>query len=602
MDTQTGAATTAMHFLLEVFIFLLAALVVVPICRRLGLSAVLGYLLAGILIGPNGVALIGHAEEMLHFSELGIVLLLFIIGLELRPSRLMVMRRAVFGLGTSQVAVTALLVGGIVWGFVGIDPAAAALIGFAFALSSTAFVLQLLGETNQLNHPHGRAAFGVLLFQDVAVIPAIAIVNLVAPAAAGGHVIQPLALLLVGAGVVVARLTLRPMLRIVAATGIHELFLAASLAIVIGAALAMQEVGLSMGLGAFVAGVLVADSEYRHQLEADVTPFKGLFLGLFFISVGMSTDLGLLVEMPLHVLALAGGLVLLKTAAMVPVGLFWQLGRADALRAAIVLSQGGEFAFVLLSAAAGSLIETALVELLILVITLSMVTTPFLAQAVEWFLNRAPEERAFDSDHPTESHVVIAGFGRMGQIIARVLTMRGIPFTALDASPGHVDFVRKFGNETYYGDATRLDLLHAAHVGRTKAFVIAVSSEEASLKIASMLRETWPHIEIIARARNRQHELKLRELGVRHVLRETLLSSLALSEALLQVLGDSPAEARHAIDTFRRHDSRTIERQLAVLHDEEAFRSAAMDAQEELQSLFDADQDLDDDEVRSPPH
>lgn len=593
-----------MEFLFEVLVFLLAAILVVPLCRRLGLSAVLGYLFAGILIGPGGLAIIGHAEEMLHFSELGVVLLLFIIGLELRPSRLMVMRRAVFGLGTAQMTVTSVLVGGLCWGVLGLPLATAALIGFAFALSSTAFVLQLLGESRQLNHQHGRAAFGVLLFQDVAVIPAIAVVNLVAPSEHGGHGIEPLELLLVGVGVIIARLTLRPMLRVIAATNIHELFLAASLAIVVGAALAMQHVGLSMGLGAFVAGMLVADSEYRHQLEADVTPFKGLFLGLFFISVGMSADLALLVEVPLHVVGLALGLVALKAAAVLPLALVYGMQRADALRTAVVLSQGGEFAFVLLSTAAGTLIAPELVELLILVITLSMVTTPFLMQALEWLLDhRSEDTRAFDDGHPTESHVVIAGFGRVGQIIARVLGMRGIAFTALDASPGHVDFVRRFGNETYYGDATRLDLLHAAHVENARAFVIAVGDEDHSLRIATLLRDTWPHVEIIARARNRQHELKLRELGVQHVLRETLLSSLALSEALLQVLGDSPEQAAHSIETFRRHDSRTIERQLAIFHDEEAFRTMAMDAQEELQTLFDEDHEVEeDDEVHSPPH
>lgn len=580
-----------MNFLIEALVFLLAAIVVVPVCKRLGLSSVLGYLFAGLLIGPYGIGLIDQAEEVLHFAELGVVFLLFIIGLELQPRRLWVMRKSVFGLGSAQVVCTSAVIFAALFLVFQFNWAAALLIGFSLALSSTAFVLQLLGEQGKLNKPHGRAAFGVLLLQDVAVIPAIALLNFLAPADAGhGSAINPWLLLLIVIGLVVARFTLRPVLRFIAGTGIHELFAAAGLALVVSAALAMNSAGLSMGLGAFIAGMMVADSEYRHQLETDVTPFKGLLLGLFFMAVGMSANLHLLGAMPLAVLGLALGLVIVKALILVLLAFWYGLEKAEAWRGAFLLSQGGEFAFVLLVAGAGArLISEETAEIAVLVVTLSMATTPLLVALVDRF-TRAPESpRPHDEIDVSAHPVVIAGFGRFGQIIARVLSVRSIPFTALDANPQQVDFVRRYGHRVFFGDASRLDLLQMAHVAESSAFVLAISNIEVSLKITEMIRETYPRVRIFARARNRHHEMKLRNLGVHFVIRETLMSSLAMTESLLTLIGLPEKDAKGAVATFRAHDHETLLKQAALLHDQEAYDRATMTAAEELRALFQED-------------
>lgn len=579
-----------MTFLTEALLFLGAAVVVVPLLKRLGMSSVLGYLGAGLLLGQSGLNLVDDPEDVLHFAEIGVVLLLFIIGLELQPRRLWVMRRLVFGLGTSQVVLTAVAIGALLW-LAGLAPATAALLGFALALSSTAFVLQLLGEQNKLSQLHGRAAFGALLLQDVAVIPGIAVVNVLAATGAGdghGGALDPWLILGVVGGAVVLRYLLRPLLKFVAASGIRELFTAAALALVAGAALAMGEAGLSMGLGAFVAGMMVADSEYRHQLEADVDPFKGLLLGLFFMAVGMTVDLAALVREPLTILGLTAALMLVKFLVLLPLARWFALGGRDAVRTAIVLSQGGEFAFVLLTAALGAgLVTTVQSETAVLVVTLSMAATPLLVAIGDRLLNqRVEDERPYDAIDPENARVVVAGFGRVGQIVARVLTMRHVPFTALEINPHHVDFVRSYGNKVYYGDATRLDVLRAAGVPQARALVLAVGNQDASLKIVERVRATCPGVPILARATTRNHELHLRELGVDYVLRDTLHSSLRLARALLTELGLSAEEAQRAVDSFEAHDARTLERQAAVFRDEEAFRKTTISASEELKALF----------------
>ena len=591
-----------MEFLATALVFLVAAILVVPVCKRLGLSAVLGYLLAGVLLGPSALAFVKHPEDVLHFAEIGVVLLLFIIGLELQPKRLWVMRQAVFGLGSLQVTITSIAVALPIWLLFELSWQAALVLGFSLALSSTAFVLQLLGEQKKLNQPHGRSAFGVLLFQDIAVIPAILLLNTVQPSDQGGHAFEPLLMLYVVAGLIAARFLLRPLLRIVASTGIHELFVAAALSIVVGAALAMHAAGLSMGLGAFVAGMMVADSEYRHQLETDVMPFKGLLLGLFFMAVGMATNLSLLAESPGLILAGTIGLVLIKALTLYPLARLMGLVHAEALRAAVVLSQGGEFAFVLLTAAGDvSLITDHEVEPAVLIVTLSMVSTPFLVSLLERLLHRGEPERAFDTIDEPEHPVVIAGFGRFGQIVARVLNMRHIPFTALEPNPQQVDFVRRFGNEIYFGDPARLDLLRNAHVGEARVFVLALEDQEAALKVAELVRESFPNVYILAVAQDRQHELALREIGVQYVIRLALLSSLAMAESVLLRLGLAPEEAADAIETFKSHDARTLDDQAAVFHNEEAFREAAQDAAQELRDLFDADEEAEHAEQSSAP-
>ena len=550
-----------MNLLLETFVFLLATIVVVPVCRKFGLSTVLGYLLAGLLVGPSGLGLIGNTAEVLHFAEFGIVLLLFIIGLELRPRRLWTMRRLLLGLGAVQILLTSIVIAAFSFMLLGLSPPASALIGFALALSSTALVIQLLGEQKKLNKPHGRAAFGTLLMQDVAVIPAIAVVAVLSAETSESAGINPLLLAGVVGGLVVARFTLRPALHFVASTGIHELFTAAALALVVGAALAMHSVGLSMGLGAFIAGMMVADSEYRHQLEADVMPFKGLLLGLFFIAVGMATNLRLLIELPFLIVGLTAALLVAKSLVIYPLARAQGLGHGEAVQTGLVLAQGGEFAFVLFTVGVGAaLIDRDIADIAVLVVTLSMAATPVLTTLGARFGPKDPDIPHEETDgEPRENHVIIAGFGPFGQTVARVLATLEIPFTAIELDPGRVRFVRQFGGKIYYGDASRFQVLLSARADRAAAIVIAVEDAETSLKVANQVRRSFPNVKIMARAADPFHEIKLREAGAGYVIRETLLSSLALSEKLLEHLGMSPGEATRITREFREHDSQTPE-------------------------------------------
>ncbi len=581
-----------MDFLSEVLIFFAAALVVVPLCKRVGLSPVLGYLGAGLLIGPPGLELIGRPGDVLHFAEIGVALFLFLVGLELQPRRLWVMRRVVFGLGTLQVLLTTTVIA-LILRAGAVEAGAVIIVGFAVALSSTAFVLQLLGEQQRLNLPHGRAAFGVLLLQDLAVIPVLALLGVLAGGALAGSsgALDPVGIALVATGCLVARFALRPAFGWIARSGIRELFTAAALTLVLGGAVAMASVGLSMALGAFVAGLLVADSEYRHQLETDVNPFKGLLLGLFFMAVGMSVDLGLLFDAPLLVLGLTVGLMLVKAILVYPLARAYRLTPGEALRAAVVLAQGGEFAFVLLSAAtAAALVAPETAAHGILVVTLSMALTPLADGLCQRLLNQRVEERPWDAIQGEDNSVVIAGFGRVGQIVARVLTMRHIPFTGLEINPHRVDFVRRYGHRIFYGDATRLDLLQTAHVASARALVVAVGNMDASLRIVEQVRSACPAVAILARAVSREHELRLREIGVAFVIRDTFLSSLALAETLLGQLGMSPSGARFAVEQFRQHDIDTLDKQFAVFRDDDAMHRATLDAQEELKLLFSEDE------------
>ena len=578
-------------------IYLAAATVAVVLSRKLGFGAVLGYLLAGVLVGPWGLRLITDVDSMLHFSEIGVVFLLFIIGLELQPSRLWVLRRSVFGLGTLQVLATGGILTAIaVW--LGLAWPAAILVGFGLSLSSTAFVLQMLAERKELASPHGRAAFGVLLFQDLAVIPLIALVPILAGDGAGmesavqAGEIGKAALVLVGF-VVGGRYLLRPILRLVASAQIHEIFTAAALFVVLGAALLMESLGLSMGLGAFLAGMLVADSEYRHQLETDITPFKGLLLGLFFIAVGMSANLGLLLEEPGVILGLAATLMVIKALVLAPLARSFGHENRTALNLAVVLSQGGEFAFVLFHLAVGeSLIPDLLASRLILAVTLSMAATPLLYLIVSKITQRmAPKEsdRPYDGMEDANHQVIIAGFGRFGQVIGRILAMRKIPFTALESNVSQVDFVRRYGNKVYYGDACRLDLLRSAHVDQAKIFVLALDDVETSLRIAETVKHHFPNLILAARARNRQHALRLMEIGANHIIRDTLLSSVSLAGEILKDMGFSQEQAESATSLFLEHDQKLLARQFAILNDEDALIQSARDAARELGELFSAD-------------
>ena len=586
-----------MSGLVETAIFLLAAVLVVPLFRKLGLGAVLGYLAAGLVIGPDGLGLIFDVDNILHFAELGVVFLLFIIGLELQPSRLWALRKPVFGMGGAQVAISALLIGGAAW-VLGVEPVSAAIIGLGLSMSSTAFALQTLAERNQLMTQHGRASFSILLFQDVAVIPLLAIIPLLGTspeALADEGMLWPIAraIGLIALVIVGGHYLLRPFFRMVSSAGNHELFTAAALLVVVGTALLMNWAGLSMALGSFLAGVLLADSEFRHELSAQIEPFKGLLLGLFFIAVGMSVDLQLITHQPGLVIGLALALVAVKGLVLFWLGR-WRLGDATCARKlALTLSQGGEFAFVLFAAAVqATVLDASLSGLLIMVVTLSMALTPVLLFVDDWLAarrERRDQSIEYDRIETEENPVVIAGFGRFGQIVGRVLRMKGIPFTALDKSLDQLNFVRRFGNKVYFGDATRLELLRAAKLDQARLLVIAIDDIEESVKLAELARRHFPQVKVLARARNRIHTYRLKELGVEPVIREMFFSSLELTRHVLTGLGLSPEQAEELLSRFREHDEALMVRQQQFYHDEEQLIESAKQASQELRDLFDQD-------------
>jgi monovalent cation:proton antiporter-2 (CPA2) family protein len=577
----------------EAIIYLVAAIIAVPISKRLGFGSVLGYLAAGIIIGPFGLRFIRDPEHILHFAELGVVFLLFIIGLELQPSRLWVLRRMIFGLGSAQVVLSAIVIGLLAWTY-GFTPTAAAVSGLILALSSTAFVLQLLAEKKQLTTTHGRAAFSILLFQDLAVIPLIALLPLIGSAASGENQFDPLKIgttLASIAGLIIGgHFLLRPLLRIVAQAKLPELFTATALLVVIGAALFMQFAGLSMVLGAFIAGMLLADSEYRHELEADLAPFKGLLLGLFFIAVGMSVNIGLLLKEPMTILLFVVGLMVAKAIVLYPLArVFGLCNTKGALSLAAVLSQGGEFAFVLFALVAREqIIDTTQIDRLILAVVVSMMLTPVVYLIIEYVTGRTAEkvDAEYDGMEDKGHTVIIAGFGRVGQIIGRLLRVKGQSFTALEIDSSQVDVVRRYGSKVYFGDAGRLDLLRAAGADRAKLLVLAIDDIEASVRTAETVIRNFPHLTIIARARNRRHAHTLMDLGITHIFRETLFSSLAMSGRVLEMLGFDQEEVRRGIDTFREHDKRLLDEQHAMHHDEERLIQSAKDTARELESLL----------------
>jgi glutathione-regulated potassium-efflux system ancillary protein KefC/glutathione-regulated potassium-efflux system protein KefB len=462
-------------------------------------------------------------------------------------------------------------------------------------MSSTALVLQLLAERGQLNSQYGRSAFSILLFQDVAVMPALALLPLLGVAAArttgpGGWLALKFIAVL-GTVIIGGRYVLRPMLRVVAATGVAEAFTAAGLLVVIGTALLVSQVGLSLSLGAFLAGVLLADSEFRHELEADIEPFKGLLLGLFFITVGMSANLELVLEKPLTLIGLTLGFMVLKLAVLWAVGRLAGLSPAASRGLAFTLPCGGEFAFVLFGIGATlGIVDSGTAELLVLVVTASMILSPLLLLLHDsLFKKKESDGRPFDTPVELYPKVIIAGFGRFGQIVGRILRAKKIAFTALEANQTQVDFLRRFGNQVFYGDASRLELLRAAHAENAEVFVLAIDDVEASVKTAEIVRSHFPHLKIFARARNRQHAFRLLDLDVRYTIRETLVSSLEMSEKVLETLGLSKAKAKSTVRQFRIHDEETMAKQQAVKDDESKFLQTTRESAEQLLHLFESD-------------
>ncbi len=568
---------------------LLASVLFVPLFKRAGLGTVLGYLAVGMLIGPFGVKLVRDPDNLLHTAELGVVLLLFVIGLELKPSRLWALRRSVFGLGALQLFGVALALAGA--GFwLGLSLSAAALVGIILALSSTAFVLPTLAERRELSTRYGREAFAILLFQDLSVIPLLALIPLFGAGKPTALTHPAVGLGLLVAAAVVGRPLLDALFRHVARVNSREMFTAAALVTVLGLALMMQAGGLSMSLGAFVAGVLLADSEFRHELEASIAPFQGLLLGLFFMAVGMSTNLSLLVKFPWQIAGLTAGLLLVKI--VVLYGLRRLVGGppAGARMLALALAQGGEFAFVLFDAAQSfRVLGEVQADKLTLVVALSMAVSPLLlmlGDRVERSGKAREPVRSFD-DMPSEaSEVVIAGFGRVGQIVGRLLLARGIPFTALDVDAGQVEAVRKFDFRVFYGDAAHLDLLHAAQVGQAKVFVLAIDDVEASLRTAELVRKHFPQVQVVARARNRFHAGRLMGLGIERQIRESLPSSLEMARWTLELLHEPPALVDQMITRFARHDADVLARQQAIAHDEGKLIQSSKEAQDELAQIL----------------
>ena len=563
------------------FIYLSAAVVAVPVAKKLGLGAIIGYLAAGIGIGPWGLGLVTNVQDILHFAEFGVVLMLFLVGLELEPQRLWALRRPIFGWGSAQVLGCAFVLTGVAMAC-GVGWQTALVAGLGLALSSTAIALQVLGERNLMPTSSGQAGFSILLFQDVAAIPILALVPLLGVVVGENEALRQSnrafeaikIIAVIGAIILGGRLLLRPLLRWIANSGTPEIFTAASLLVVVGIAALMQKVGLSMALGAFLAGVLLAESEYRRELETDIEPFKGLLLGLFFIAVGMSIDFGVLLKSPGLMAAILFGFLGLKLVVIYSLARAMKLPFQERAVFTVLLAQGGEFAFVVFQAASGANVfspETA--SLLIGAVALSMLLSPLLLILVDKVLlpryancNATP---MLEISEQQEAPVIIAGFGRYGQIVGRMLLAQGLTPTVLDHDAEMIETMRAFGLRVFYGDATRLDLLRTAGAASAKILVVAVDDVAQCLTIVDLAQNHFPHLQIVARARDVTHWNALRAKGVMHVEREVFESSLRSAKSVLELLGQSTHAARQTAMRFRLHNLALFE-QLYPHHQDRA--------------------------------
>jgi glutathione-regulated potassium-efflux system protein KefB len=579
------------NLLLAGVLFLFAAVVAVPLAARLGIGAVLGYLLAGIAIGPWGLGFISDVEEILHFSELGVVFLMFIIGLELNPSKLWELRRSIFGVGAAQVLFSAAILAGLLM-LTQFSWQAAVIGGIGLAMSSTAMALQLMRDKGMNRSESGQLGFSVLLFQDLAVIPALALV----PLLAGNGDDHPdwikigLKVLAFAGMLIGGRYLLRPVFRYIAGSGVREVFTAATLLLVLGSALFMDALGLSMALGTFIAGILLAESEYRHELEIAIDPFKGLLLGLFFISVGMALNLGVLYTHLLWVLVSVAVLAAVKTGVLYALARIYGLRSSERMQFAGVLSQGGEFAFVLFSSASSQrLFHGDQMALLLVTVTLSMMTTPLLMKLIDKLLSRrfnTPEDEDeapwVEDDQP---QVIVVGFGRFGQVISRLLMANKMRITVLERDISAVNLMRKYGYKVYYGDATQLELLRSAGAEAAQSIVITCNEPEDTMKVVELCQQHFPHLNIMARARGRVEAHELLQLGVTQFSRETFSSALELGRKTLISLGVHPHQAHRAQQHFRRLDMRML-RELMPVHTDTSQISRVREARRELEEIF----------------
>lgn len=591
--------------LFEVFVFLAAACAVVPLASRFKLGSVLGYLFAGILIGPFGLKLIADATQIMHFAEFGVVMMLFVIGLELEPAALWRLRRAILGMGGLQVVLTtaALAALGITMGF---SWQASIAGGMALSLSSTALVLQMLKEKNLMNSSVGETSFSILLFQDIAVIPILVLMPLLAPLAIDADanhnsmistlpayaqtfmVAAVIALVILG-----GRYVSHHLFRAIAKTNLREIFTALSLALIVGITLLMQLVGVSPALGAFIAGVVLANSQYRRTLETDIEPFKGLLLGLFFISVGMGIDFNLLSHAVVSVVSAVAALLLIKTSILLLLGRIFRMVPMHNIGYALALSQGGEFAFVLFQFAGGlSIFTPEQARFLTLVVALSIATTPLLMLwysrvILPRFMSILPE-RAFD-EITEKNPIILAGFGRFGQVIGRFLMGQGVKLTVLEKDPDQIELLRKFGFKGYFGDATRLDLMRSAGAQQAKLLIIAVDDVATCLDIARMAKEEFPNLTIFARARNRQHAYDLHKLDVHFFKRELFDASLNMAQEVMLWLGKRDSDVSFKAEQFRRHDEQTLRESFAFYENESMLVNFAKTRREELEHILQSD-------------
>jgi glutathione-regulated potassium-efflux system ancillary protein KefC len=581
----------------DFIVYLAAAVIAVPIARKLGLGSVLGYLIAGCVIGPFGLRQIADVHSVEQVSEFGVVLMLFLIGLELDLDELWKLRRAVFVGGGVQIGITGALLS---LGLIALDLAwpAALIAGYALAMSSTAIGMQVIAERNMTATPAGRTGFAILLFQDIAAIPLIAMVPLVAQMLGLGKVANTepvwqkalIAAAAIAAVIIAGRYLVKPVLRIVAKADVREVFTAFALLLVFGIAELMSFAGLSMALGAFIAGVLLASSEYRRALETDIEPFKGLLLGLFFIGVGMSIDFGIVFARPGTLATLVVGLIAIKFVVLVAIAKPLGVPRRQRLAFGALLGQGGEFAFVVFSVAAEArVLDGTWIPLLTAAVAISMAATPIVLIVADRLVARVARKEREADVIDEQAPVIIAGFGRYGQIVARVLGGFGYPMVVLEHDPDQIELLRRFGTKVYYGDATRLDLLVAAGAKDAALLVIAIDDVDDSMQLARAATEAFPKLRILARARNVRHWLELRELGIEEVERETFESALRTARSALERLGIRPYEARRVSDRFRRSTVRTLEQMLPDFRDEQKLVARAKSGRDELEKMLSDD-------------
>lgn len=591
------------NVLLNVFIFLAAASIMVPIASRFKLGSVLGYLIVGILIGPFGLKLIGNAQQIMNFAEFGVVMMLFLIGLELEPSMLWKLRKLIVGLGSLQVVLTTgvLIAIGLLLGY---DWRPTVAISMALALSSTALVLQMLQEKKLLKTAEGEASFAVLLFQDIAVIPILIIIPLLELHGSiqlnmheSSFIIQlpkwMHALLVtgvIGTIIFIGHYLSRYLFLIIAKTNLREVFTAFSLALVVGTTLLMETIGVSPALGAFISGVVLANSQYKHAVEADIQPFKGLLLGLFFISVGMGMDFSLFAQKTMLVLAAVFALITVKSIILIALGRFFELTIFQRISYAFVLSQGSEFAFVLFRYAhTTEVIDDTVMGFFTLVVALSMLTTPFLMMLyhrviLPRFMSMLPEQE-YDSIHESND-IILAGYGRFGQIIGRLLNGEKVKMTVLENNAEQVELLRKFGYTGYFGDASRLDLLKSAGADRAKLLLVTVGNPDVNLKIVQLAKQEFPHLKIYARARNRRHAYELHKAGVDFFIREVFDSSLVMTKEVMKFLGYKQEDIEKKAKAFQKHDESTLIQSFDFFEQESDLINFSRQAKGELERIL----------------